>query len=277
LGVVVPGLQPRCTHRPVIGDRRETFGIRATALSPIPCPTLRIPCQRRNVSRHRRDEFAAPQAQGICRNPLTQLCQSRGNRRRDVRSGKISLRNSLPQGIALAKDATCNISRLSSPGFTGRSSNHRLRGMVIDRIQLVIFSRHGEPVAQSRCSGLLDRLVKPGDDGLCCGGRGGCAGSLSRAKISAARRCCSALDGIESRHPGIAAASPLSTLLSRSSHSRSKLSQSPICILRLKISPCKYGRDGSNACACFRAKSASSKRRICCNTVLRPHNASEVA
>ena len=77
------------------------IGIRVT--SPIPCPSLRIPCQPRNVSLRRPDEFPAPPAQGICRNPLTKLCQSCGNRRRDTRSGKISLPDSLQQGIVLTR------------------------------------------------------------------------------------------------------------------------------------------------------------------------------
>src|SRR5258706_6042629 len=76
--------------------------MRVTALLPIPCPTLRIPCQRRNVSLCRPDEFPAPQAQRICRNPLTWRRQSCGDRAFDARSGKISLPDSLQQGIALA-------------------------------------------------------------------------------------------------------------------------------------------------------------------------------
>jgi hypothetical protein len=57
----------RSTEERPTGD----IGIRVTALSPIPCPTLRIRCQRRNVSLRRPDEFPAPQAQGIFRTPLT--------------------------------------------------------------------------------------------------------------------------------------------------------------------------------------------------------------
>src|SRR5262245_46948559 len=41
----------------------EDIGSRIAALSPIPCPALRIPCQPRKVSLPRPDQFAAPEAQ----------------------------------------------------------------------------------------------------------------------------------------------------------------------------------------------------------------------
>jgi hypothetical protein len=139
---IVPSKFAPSTKDRISNDRRltEDIGIRVyggcrrfparlcefpAGLENFPAPARRIRC---------------PLAQGICRNRLMQLRQFCRNHGRHVRSGKISLRKFPAAGNCVGEGCDLQtFSWLSSPGLTGRSSNHKLCQMGVDRIQVVIF------------------------------------------------------------------------------------------------------------------------------------------
>src|SRR5215813_1811685 len=137
------------------------IGIRARCRRRFP-PILRIPCPVSKCFPAPARRIRCPQAQGIWRKPLTQLCQSGRNRRRDTRSGKICLRNSLRQGFVLAMSVD-DVSRACGPPLLGLDPaneywQHALQNVRPDDDRLVRTGHKGELEARTTCTGAHQRL-----------------------------------------------------------------------------------------------------------------------